>query len=68
MKAACEMYLCSLAEFAWTVIWLPGSEEFMEKPGRAFFRRGELALQLSVYESAWYRDSFAQYLGQSFFW
>lgn len=35
MKPACEIYLCSLAEFAWTRIWLPGSEEFMEKPGRA---------------------------------
>lgn len=35
MKPACEIYLCSLAEFAWTRIWLPGSEEFMEKPGSA---------------------------------
>lgn len=27
MKPACEIYLCSLAELAWTRIWLPGSEE-----------------------------------------
>lgn len=66
MKPVCEIYLCSLAEFAWTRIWLPGTDEFMEKSGRALFRRGELAPQLSVYESVWCHDSFAQYLGQSF--
>lgn len=68
MKPACEIYLCILAEFAWTRIWVPGSEEFVEKRGRALFRRGELAPQLSVYESIWYHYFFAQYLGQLFLW
>lgn len=67
MKPAYEIYLCSLAEFPWT-IWLLGSEELCGETSRALFRRRELAPQLSLYESVWYHYSFAQYLGQSFLW